>query len=198
MTRIQTHIWGTSAASSASSGLNVVPPSLLGIALLEMAASGRQRSSTRATWLEEDDDDEEENEEHPHRQFSSVPSANEAEERLSCLVDPVEGQGGTGMVLNPKNKYVCGVCQLLCWDNGMDGGIATSRRRRRNVDRLEAGGRERSQDGEDENDENGRGRESREGGKTLFILFTCNHMYHSACLPEQACVLCLRENFSPF
>jgi hypothetical protein len=193
MTRIQTHIWDATADSSASSGMSVVPPSLLGIALLEIAACGRQRSSTRATWLEEEENEEEENEEQAHRPSSAVASAGEAEEGRPCLVDPVEGQGGIGMVLNPKNKYVCGVCQLPCCGNGVDGGLGTRRRRRRNG---EEGGRGSGQGGED-SEENGGGRESGEGKKTL-ILFTCNHMYHSACLPEQACVLCLRENFSPF
>jgi len=195
MTRIQTHIWDNTAASSASSGLNIVPPSLLGIALLEIAASGRQRSSTGATWLEEEENAEE-IEEQAHRPSPAVASAGEVEEGRSYVVDPVEGQGGIGMALNPKNKYVCGVCQLPCCGNGVGGGRATRRHRRRNADRLEEGGRGSGQGGEDE-EENGGGRESGEGKKTL-ILFTCNHMYHSACLPEQACVLCLRENFSSF
>lgn len=198
MTRIQTHIWGTIASSCASSGLSFVPPSLLGIALLEIFVSGRQLSSTKATWLEENDNNEEENQEHARRLFSSMSSVNEAEEKLPCLVDPIEGQGGTGIILYPKKTYVCGVCQLPCWGYSVDAGLVTSRRRRRDADSLEVEWRGRGQDWEDENDENRGVRGNRERGNTLLILFTCNHMYHSACLPEQACVLCLRENFSPF
>ena len=42
----------------------------------------------------------------------------------------------------------------------------------------------------------GGGGEGGGGGNVLF--FACGHMYHRSCLPELACILCLKENFPQF
>ncbi len=174
MTCIQTHIWDTTAASS--SGRACLPPVLLGAALVEAAAADTldghtnpYPTSSRGSQAS------------GRKRLASmpVPLKEGLEEEDAATPDPIEGRGGVGVAINLQNEYVCGVCQLPCCSSGAGGAGPEGWR-----------GSYLLMDEGDADEEHGR--------DTPVLLFTCNHLYHSHCLPEQACVLCLRDNFFPF
>lgn len=180
MTRIQTHIWDMGSASSAVAGLNVLPPSLLGIALVENGTRGPQLSTHTPS--------KEEGMREPPA-FSVGIERDGAKTPSTCAWNPVEGQGGVGIVHDLAEEYLCGVCQLDCCRE-----VVRSRPTRHRG--HEHGTEEVRRLNGDAEGVSGEGCSGAGDGKSI-VFFTCGHAFHSLCLQEKACVVCLRGNFPP-
>lgn len=179
MGEVQSHVLGTEGRRR-----KVLPANVLGTAICELSVPGDGKGSD----ANEDEDDNGMGKSEPCLSArDGRPKGQEREKNAARMDhDPVQGGGGLGILWDQGTS--CGMCNLACTSSSARIAAAT------------AGGGGRQDLGEDyfaEPHQQSSGAEDDVNDGTV-IIFSCGHSYHKHCLPEKACILCLRQNFVKF